>query len=65
MSLSSLSVMKKLDVVDPCYNIHLYNCYLYMAVIDHLKSALNVNVKQNQYIIKFLITLQCNRRCST
>lgn len=45
MSLSSLSVRKKLDVVDPCYNIHLYNCYLYMAVIDHLKSALNVQRK--------------------
>ena len=45
MSLSSLSVRKKLDVVDPCYNIHLYNCYLYMAVIDHLKPALNVQRK--------------------
>ena len=45
MSLSSISVRKKLDVVDPCYNIHLYNCYLYMAVIDHLKSALNVQRK--------------------
>lgn len=45
MSLSYLSVRKELDVVDPCYNMHLYNCYLYMAVIDRLKSALNVQRK--------------------
>lgn len=45
MSLAHLSVRKKLDVGDPCYNVHLYNCCLYMAVIDRLKSALKVQRK--------------------